>query len=84
MALSYPSGDAVTNIAAIIDRHFNGQGEELIATGKIVRMGTFTASEEEVTGFVVACSREELEAIERNPLYRTVALRSAMSAQTQG
>jgi hypothetical protein len=42
--------------------------------GKFVRAGTMTVSGEEVTGYVVATSVEELRAMPRLPMYRTVAI----------
>lgn len=55
------------------------RGKEIIGlragrllTGVLVRAGTFTAGNEEVTGFVIACSPADLAALPRLPMYRQV------------
>ncbi len=44
----------------------------LIASGTLTRAGTFPVREEETTGFVVSCSRKELETVKRLPMYKRV------------
>lgn len=52
--------------------------------GKLIRVGTFTVGSgdqaEEVTGYVVQCSREDIQGIKRLPIYREVTLRTAANA----
>lgn len=42
--------------------------------GQLTRAGTFSIREEEATGFVVSCSREQLAALPRLPMYREVVI----------
>ncbi len=42
--------------------------------GKLTRVGTFLIHEEETTGFVVSCHRENLASIQRLPMYRDVVI----------
>lgn len=46
-------------------------------SGVLVRAGTFVASGEEVTGYVVASTIEELKAVPRLPMYRRVQITEA-------
>ena len=45
--------------------------------GVLQRAGTFPVRDEETTGFVVACTPEELRNVERLPMYRRVVILTA-------
>jgi hypothetical protein len=44
------------------------------AFGQLTRAGTFPIRDEETTGFVVSCSREQIAALPRLPMYRDVVI----------
>lgn len=42
--------------------------------GTLVRCGTMTVSDEEVTGYVIACERKQIEQLKRLPMYSEFSL----------
>lgn len=62
-------------------RTANQRGEEILSlragrlvSGVLVRAGTFTAGDEEVSGFIVSCTPEQLAAVPHLPMYRVVSI----------
>jgi hypothetical protein len=69
-------------VRAISNSRPVAEGEEM--RGLLVRAGTFPVRDEEVTGFVVACSREDLEKLKRLPLYHKVIITEALPPASDG
>lgn len=61
-----------------------------IPSGTLLRVGTFTVCTgmvhdqyEEITGFIVACTPEEIAALETLPMYQRVELRVVEPKETK-